>query len=154
MKLYSYIIVRDNGTAPHPLHGFCTLAKCKPLIRQVAEPGDIIAGTGSKINGLGNHLVYMMKVDEILSHDEYYVDPRFTNRIDNYKRDDPRIPKVLIGKPFIYWGKSAIQIPRHLSRICMNGPGHKSNFDKDFVIAFLIWADTNAESAEQKSWVA
>ena len=30
MTLYSYIVKHDNGFAPNPFHGFCTLACCKP----------------------------------------------------------------------------------------------------------------------------
>lgn len=47
-KLYSYCIPCDDGAAPNPFEGVCTLVICKPRIRLTAEVGDWIVGTGSK----------------------------------------------------------------------------------------------------------
>lgn len=44
MNLYSYVITRDYGFAPNPFWGICSLATCKPQIRQRALKGDWIAG--------------------------------------------------------------------------------------------------------------
>ena len=38
--LYSYVITRDYGFAPNPFGGICTLATCKPGIRNHATVGD------------------------------------------------------------------------------------------------------------------
>lgn len=46
MNLYSYVITRDYGFAPNPFWGICSLATCKPQIRQRALKGDWIAGFG------------------------------------------------------------------------------------------------------------
>lgn len=46
MRLFSYCIPVDDGAAPNPFWGVCTLAICKPAIRRVAEVGDWIAGVG------------------------------------------------------------------------------------------------------------
>ena len=43
-RLFSYTIPIDDGAAPNPFHGMCTLAICKPGIRRVAKKGDWIAG--------------------------------------------------------------------------------------------------------------
>jgi hypothetical protein len=40
MQVYSYVIDHDPGFAPNPFHGICTLAGCKPKIRQYTEVGD------------------------------------------------------------------------------------------------------------------
>ncbi len=77
MKLYSYVVARDYGFAPNPFFGVCTLATCKPKIRESAQVDDWIVGTGSKSYGLYGKLVYVMKVAEILTYDEYWNDPRF-----------------------------------------------------------------------------
>lgn len=78
MKLYSYIVARDYGFAPNPFHGYCTLATCKPKIRAGATIGDWIVGTGAKTKyDLAGHLIYAMKVAEILDYDTYWNDPRF-----------------------------------------------------------------------------
>lgn len=80
MALYSYIIARDYGFAPNPFYGVCTLATCKPKIRAAAKLGDWILATGSKANGRDGHIVYAMRVDEILTFDQYWSDPRFRQK--------------------------------------------------------------------------
>jgi hypothetical protein len=66
----------------------CSLAICKPGIRRVAEPGDWVAGTGSKgspSGGLSGYLVYAMRVEEVLSLKEYdrQARERWPHRIPN-----------------------------------------------------------------------
>lgn len=78
MKLFSYVVARDYGFAPNPFHGYCTLATCKPVIRSVAKIGDWVVGTGAKKKyKLTGHLIYAMKVAEIISFDDYWNDSRF-----------------------------------------------------------------------------
>ena len=84
-SLLSYIVRYDSGFAPNPFHGYCTLATCKPRIRQHAQIGDWIVGTGSNAIGIrrrGN-LVYAMRVTEILSTAEFWHDPRFEKKKPN-----------------------------------------------------------------------
>jgi len=85
VKLYSYIVARDYGFAPNPFFGFCTLATCKPNIRKMAVIGDWIVGTGSKVYQRDGHLVYAMKVSEILTYDKYWRDPRFCQKKPNLR---------------------------------------------------------------------
>lgn len=74
--LFSYIVRYDDGFAPNPFMGFCTLACCKPVIRRLAREGDYVVGLGSK--GEGNRLVYAMRVTEApMTFEEYWQDPRF-----------------------------------------------------------------------------
>ena len=84
-RLFSYTVRHDHGFAPNPFFGFCTLATCKPRIRQTASVGDWIAGGGTKSKGRGGHLVYAMRVTEAMTFDEYWDDPRFLD-----KRPDKR----------------------------------------------------------------
>lgn len=77
VKLYSYVVARDFGFAPNPFHGYCTLATCKPDIRATASVGDWVIGTGAKPHELEGHLVYAMRVSEILTYDSYWQDERF-----------------------------------------------------------------------------
>ncbi|NNC19890.1 hypothetical protein HJC22_29655 [Corallococcus exiguus] len=77
MKLYSYVVKRDYGFAPNPFFNVCSLATCKPVIRRCASVGDWVAGTGSKRYGLGDRLVFAMRVGETLTFDEYWEDHRF-----------------------------------------------------------------------------
>lgn len=83
MKLYSYVVVRDYGFAPNPFHGICTLANCKPKIREAANRGDWIIGTGSKTRGHQGKLVFVMCVSKILTFNEYWDDPRFRKKRPN-----------------------------------------------------------------------
>lgn len=83
--LHSYIVAYDSGFAPNPFNGFCTLATCKPEIRQRASLGDWIVGTGSGRQGVrrSGFLVYAMRVCETLRFSEYWSDPRFEKKKPN-----------------------------------------------------------------------
>lgn len=73
-RLFSYTIPFDDGAAPNPFRGICTLAICKPDIRLAAAIGDWVVGLGSMnaaSGDLSSHLVYAMRVDQILSLREY-----------------------------------------------------------------------------------
>ena len=80
MDVFSYVIEHDLGFAPNPFHGVCTLACCKPEIRKKAQVGDLILGMGAVKPKLSGHLCYWMWVDEVLSFDEYWADPRFRRK--------------------------------------------------------------------------
>lgn len=74
MKLYSYCLRIDDGCAPNPYYGICTLAICKPAIRRTAQIGDWIVGTGSKnVKGKSYEgmLVYAMKVTQKMTMQDY-----------------------------------------------------------------------------------
>jgi hypothetical protein len=79
MGYYSYKIEHDFGLAPNPFGEYCTLAVCKSDIRKnkKLKIGDWIFGTGSvKLKNL-NHLIYAMQVDEKITMQSYWEDPRF-----------------------------------------------------------------------------
>ena len=78
-NLFSYVVRYDSGFAPNPFHEYCTLATCKPKIREGAGVGDWVVGTGSAnaAVGRGGHLVYAMKVTAELSTRCFWSDPRF-----------------------------------------------------------------------------
>jgi hypothetical protein len=84
MRLYSYVVARDFGFAPNPFFGYCTLATCKPKIREHARVGDWIVGTGAKVAyGYQGRLIYAMQVSECLDFDTYWSDPRFLQKRPN-----------------------------------------------------------------------
>jgi len=73
-RLFTYTIPVDDGAAPNPFRGMCSLAICKPGIRRVAVKGDWVVGLGSKNSPSGNlsgRLVYAMCVGQVLSLKEY-----------------------------------------------------------------------------------
>ena len=76
-RIFSYIVARDFGFAPNPFYGVCTLATCKPKIRQTASIGDWIIGTGSRKYGRQGYLVFAMRVTGKMSFNEYWDDERF-----------------------------------------------------------------------------
>lgn len=73
-KLYTYCIPCDDGAAPNPFWGICTLTICKPAIRRTAQIGDWIVGTGSKYSPIGDitgKIVYAMRVSKIMTMRDY-----------------------------------------------------------------------------------
>jgi hypothetical protein len=88
MRMYVYIVATDKCFAPNPHWGYCTLATCNPRIRNIAQKGDWIIGLSPKAKG--NKLVYAMKVNEKLTHDQYFKDPRFAAKKPIPDSSDPR----------------------------------------------------------------
>ena len=79
-RVYIYVVDRDFGFAPNPFHGFCTLATCKPGIRRTAQTGDWVVGMGGcRLNATGR-CVFAMCVEECLTFDDYWSDPRFRTK--------------------------------------------------------------------------
>ena len=74
-KSYSYVVASDYGFAPNPFNGILTLAACKAVIRKGADVGSFVIGFTNKENG--NKLLYMMKVSEVCTFDQYWKDSRF-----------------------------------------------------------------------------
>jgi len=82
MKIYSYVVRYDDGVAPNPFGGYCTLAICKPRIRSFAAKGDWIVGTGSVENVGNDRLIYAMKVTlDPMSFEEYGSHKKFLKKI-------------------------------------------------------------------------
>lgn len=79
MHLFSYRVEHDFGLAPNPFGGTMTLAVCRGKIRnnKSLQLGDWVVGTGSVAMGNVGHLIFVMKVEEILTFDEYWDDSRF-----------------------------------------------------------------------------
>lgn len=75
--LYIYVVDRDFGFAPNPFHGCCTLATCKPGIRKGARVGDWVMGVGGVRLKSTGRCVYLMRVSEVSTFDEYWSDQRF-----------------------------------------------------------------------------
>ena len=84
MRLYSYILVHDYGFAPNPFWGACTLATCKPKIRQTAQKGDWIVGLSRKADG--NRIIYAMQVEEVLSIADYFNAERYEDKKPDYSK--------------------------------------------------------------------
>lgn len=86
MKFYSYVIPRDFGFAPNPYFNYCTLATCKPRIRKSAQVGDWIGAFGAAGTEVYEKLVVLMRVEEVLTFDEYWKDYRFFSKRPVFNR--------------------------------------------------------------------
>lgn len=74
MRLYSYCLRFDDGAAPNPYWGVCTLVICKPAIRCTASEGDWVVGLGSVNSSKGDlssSVIYAMKVADVMSIEKY-----------------------------------------------------------------------------------
>lgn len=80
MRLFAYVVTHDSGFAPNPFGGYCTLATCKPKIRLRAKVDDWIVGVGCVKTAGHDHLVYAMKVAEVLPFGRYAADRRFRSK--------------------------------------------------------------------------
>jgi Nucleotide modification associated domain 2 len=95
-RLYTYCIPFDDGAAPNPYWGVCTLAICKPVVRRTAKEGDWIVGTGSKKTLTGNNfsgcVVYAMEVTKVLLMEDYdaWTKTELPEKIPDVSNRDPR----------------------------------------------------------------
>lgn len=99
-RLYSYVLKNDNGSAPNPFWGTCTLTICKPAIRRTAKIGDWVIGTGSKnsklkdgkMHNLAGSLVYAMKIDDKMTLADYdkYCQNKLQEKIPKWFNSDWR----------------------------------------------------------------
>jgi hypothetical protein len=90
MRLYSYVVAYDSGSAPNPFWGCCTLAICKPSIRRTAKAGDWVVGIGPANKPTRGKVVYAMQVSEVMSLDAYFRDVRFAAKKPRRGSHDPR----------------------------------------------------------------
>lgn len=93
--LYTYCIPYDDGAAPNPFWGICTLVICKPVIRRIAKKGDWVVGTGSKNSPIGDiskHVVYAMKITDKMTLEEYdkFCQKQYPNKIPDWDSKDWR----------------------------------------------------------------
>lgn len=94
--LYSYLMTNDSGFAPNPFFGYMTLANCKPSLRKIStisreaiREGIFVAGFTSKSlyerinkNPFNEpRLVFIMKISEKLTYENYWKDNRFQQKI-------------------------------------------------------------------------
>lgn len=79
-SLYVYAVSYDLGFAPNPFGGLCSLACCKPKIREKAKHGDWIVGlSGTKLKP-AMRCVFGMVVTADITFDDYWSDTAFAQR--------------------------------------------------------------------------
>ncbi len=136
-RLFTYTIPVDDGAAPNPFRGMCSLAICKPGIRRVAKPNDWVAGLGSKnapSGDLSGCLVYAMRVEEVLTLEEYdrQAPSKWPHRIPNVASAD--LSERLGDCIYDFAGGSAVQRPgvHGLENVNTDLSGKNVLLSKDF----------------------
>ncbi len=95
MRLYTYTLRVDDGAAPNPYGGVCTLTICKPAIRRKAKIGDWVVGLGpSRAPGdrnLSRHVVYAMQVSNVLPLEDYdtHCQQHLPSKVPDWRPDAP-----------------------------------------------------------------
>lgn len=70
--IWRYILASDAGLAPHIADRICSLAVCKPKIREHAQKGEWIIGIkAGTARSPDPRIAYVMKVDAIMSFEGY-----------------------------------------------------------------------------------
>jgi Nucleotide modification associated domain 2 len=81
VRVFSYVMVVDDGGAPNFEAPFTTLAVCKPRIRLSAQPGDLVIGfSGQPLSSEPNAVRWAGIVCERLPFADYWNDARFENK--------------------------------------------------------------------------
>lgn len=90
MRVWTYVISTDGGTAPNFDPPCATLAICKPRIRRCAVLGDMLVAFNGKALSRDPHSVrWAGQVSDIMPLERYWNDRRFRNkRPDRTDRPD------------------------------------------------------------------
>lgn len=137
MKLYSYVITRDFGFAPNPFYQYCTLATCKPAIRRTADVGDIVVGIGSgaKKSKFKDKIIFVMKVEEKLTYDQYWDDSRFQCKKPNMHGSK----KQMYGDNIYHTDEKTNTILQEDSHHSLEGgKKNEDNFNRDVPGKFVL----------------
>jgi hypothetical protein len=81
-KIYFYKMTVDDGGAPCVQNGLLSLAICKPMIRSVADKGDLIIGFAANRLHSDNRLIYVALVDDKLINGDYFKGAKYASRAD------------------------------------------------------------------------
>jgi hypothetical protein len=97
-RVYFYVVDRDFGFAPNPFHGYCTLATCKPDIRNGARVADWVLGMGGARLGATGRCIFAMRVTSKTNFDAYWSNPAYLDKkpVRNGSR------KMLVGDNIYY----------------------------------------------------
>ena len=115
MAVFVYVLDHDNGGAPDPSEGMCTLAYCMWMTRSVARKDDLVVGLGGRRHREakgGWCIIYAMRVAENLNFDEYHA--RFSGRQsgERLSAEDKaavraKADAALVSTDFVYFGSGA-----------------------------------------------
>lgn len=106
VRVHTYVIATDAGSAPNYDPPAVTLAVCKPRIRKKAKVGDaVLAFAGSAVNPTSRHsVVWAGVVSEVLTIAEYWDDARFASKKPGRTEVPDNFYKPTDGGGFIWQG--------------------------------------------------
>jgi hypothetical protein len=81
-KIYFYKLTCDDGGAPCVEGEVLSLAICKPMIRNMAEPGDLIFGFAANSLFRDNRVIYVARITKKESDGTYYRERVYSRRAD------------------------------------------------------------------------
>jgi hypothetical protein len=178
LNIFSYVVDHDEGKEPNPYFGTCTLCRCKfsekaeksqgkegpkNIVELAAEKILIgeevwVIGTGGKGKrsvGRNGTLIYAMRVDEVLTREE------FCKQYPKKKSEPPKndFEKheqfALISRHFWYFGSKAISIPErfkcekpHGFKLEKKGPHFRNHFEQADIDTFLEWLEKQPKPTE------
>ena len=143
MKLYSYIVVSDNGYAPTQRMGFARLLivslRCVGLLTPaITWLGWPAPSTGKRV-ATYRPIIYAMRVTDVCSFEEFKIDERYRGHLysdSNAREEEAKSNRALISNDFVYWGGDGPSLPPGLTDLIV-GRGHKRNFPLEVVRAFV-----------------
>ena len=147
MTLFAYLMTNDDGSAPNPFHGVCTLALCMPMTRGAAQTGDYVVGlAGKRLRAGGDwRIIYAMQVSDSMTFEDcrLHRDSRFRAKDDNAGQAVKGTNRVLIGEKFAYWGRNVLLVPPELGFLVPpfipHAIGHRRFTDRAEVEEFRKW---------------
>ena len=127
-NVYMYVVDRDFGFAPNPFHGICSLATCKPNIRNTAQVDDWIFGVGgSRLKATGQ-CIFAMLVTQKITFNEYWENPEFKDKkpVRNGSK------KMLLGDNIYYYNnETKLWSQAHSHHSLVDGSMNEHNRDRD-----------------------
>ena len=115
----------------------CTLATCKPQIRETAEVGDLIFGCGSKAIGLEERVICALRITGKSDFQDYWDNPRFLKKrpyvAGNQRRayGDNIYHKDFAGNWIQEWSHHSLP----------DGSVNLSNLERDTGADCVLWSD-------------
>ena len=129
MRVRTYVIRWDAGSAPNYDPPFITLAVCKPRIRRKAEIGELVlAFAGKPVNPWEPHtVVWAGIVAEKLSFADYWRDRRFAGKKPDRSDHSDNFYRPVDGG--LLWVKNKVHGPEETSK----------DTGGQFVLGFSPW---------------
>lgn len=126
-KVYMYVVARDFGFAPNPFHGVCTLATCKPKVRNVAQVGDWVIGVGGGKLGATGRCIFGMRVTRRMTFNEYWLSDEFKDKkpVRNGSK------KMMLGDNIYFKNENNIWSQAHSHHSLIDGTLNQYNLTRD-----------------------